>query len=197
MRQLAAVLAFVMAGASLGTPAITQPLEQGRSVVRSPVLTVDSERLFLESAFGVRVANEVERLGNDLARENREIEAQLASEEQDLTDRRATMAPEDFRPLADAFDARVQDTRQEQAAKGRALNQRLDTERGVFLQAAAPVLERLMIEAGAAVILEKRTVFLSLNSVDITSDAIAELDKTLGEGPSAAPAPDAPVDAQD
>ena len=84
--------------------------------------------------------------------------------------------------LANTFDQKVQTTRQEQAAKGRALNELLDQERDVFLTAAAPVLERLMREANAAVILERRSVFVSASAIEITDDAIALLDETLGSG---------------
>lgn len=153
--------------------------------VRAPIsaiLTIDSERLFLNSDFGKRVAREIEELGNDLAAENRKIEAELAQAEQDLTDRRAGMAPEAFRPLADAFDARVQETRQTQAAKSRKLNALLDQEREAFLNAAGPVLQELMEEVGATVVLERRTVFISSNSSDITSAAIARLNARLGDG---------------
>lgn len=154
----------------------------GRGVVISPVLTIDSERLFLESAFGRRVAAEIETLSATLAGENRQIEAALEAEEQELTEMRATMDAEEFRALADAFDEKVQQTRQAQAAKGRALNDQLDEEREVFLIAAAPVLEQLMRKADAAVILERRSVFVSASAIEITDDAIALLNETLGDG---------------
>lgn len=148
----------------------------------SPILTIDSERLFLESDFGQRVAAEVEAKGTVLAAENRQIEADLAAEEQRLTDLRATMEAEEFRILANAFDEKVQQTRQVQATKGRALNTLLDQEREVFLGAVEPVLERLMREADAAVILELRSVFVSSSSIEITEDAIARINETLGSG---------------
>ncbi|KEJ88368.1 OmpH family outer membrane protein [Sulfitobacter donghicola] len=146
------------------------------------ILTIDSERLFLNSNFGKRVARAVEARGNELAAENRQIEAELAAVEQELTDRRSTMTPEEFRPLADDFDARVQETRAAQAAKSRELSAMLDQEREVFLNAAGPVLQELMSEVGATVILERRTVFISSNSSDITSTAIDRLNNRLGEG---------------
>ncbi len=148
----------------------------------TPILTIDSERLFLNSEFGKRVAREIETSGNQLAAENRLIETELAEAERDLTDRRASMSPEEFRPLADAFDARVQETRQTQAAKSRKLNALLDQERETFLNVAGPVLQELMLEVGATVILERRTVFLSSNSSDITLIAIERLNEKLGEG---------------
>jgi Skp family chaperone for outer membrane proteins len=159
---------------------------------QSPILTIDSERLFLNSAFGMRVAREIEARGVILATENRQIEAALAEAEQDLTDMRATMTPEQFRPLADAFDTRVQDTRQAQAGKSRALNALLDQEREIFLRAAGPVLEEVMAQAGASVVMERRSVFISTNSSDITAIAIARLNETLGEGAGIGSAPQAP-----
>ncbi|WP_368073753.1 OmpH family outer membrane protein [Sulfitobacter sp. SK011] len=162
------------------------PLERG--VVSSPILTIDSDRVFQESEFGLRVAQEIEIEGNKLAAENDQIATDLEAEEKALTAQRADMAPEDFRVLADAFDKKVQQIRQEQAAKGRALNALLDEERDVFLSAAAPVLERLMRDAGAAVILDRRTVFVSASTVEITDDAIALLNETIGSG-TATPKP--------
>jgi len=160
-----------------------------------PILVIDSERLFLSSDFGMRVAREIEARGNDLAAENRQIEAELAAAEQELTDRRALMTPEAFEPLADAFDTRVQETRQAQAAKSRALNVQLEREREAFLNAAGPVLQELMSDVGASVVLDRRTVFISTNSADITSAAIARLNADLGEGVAADPvAPAAPRD---
>lgn len=163
-------------------PPVPGQSEAARPAISSPVLTIDSERLFLESAFGKRVAAEIESKGAELATENRQIEADLEAEEKRITEQRDTLSAEEFREIADAFDEKVQRTRQEQAAKGRALNDLLDQEREVFLNAAGPVLERLMRESGAAVILERRSVFVSATAIEITEDAIRRLDETLGSG---------------
>lgn len=170
----------------VGTPILAQQQERAdrfdRGQVISPILTINSERVFKESAFGRRVAEEIESKSAQLSAENRRIEADLAAEELMLTNRRSTMAPAEFRTLADAFDEKVQETRQAQAAKSRALNKLLEQEREIFLAAAAPILERLMNDAGAAVILERRSVFVSSSAIEITDDAIALLDETLGRG---------------
>ncbi|GLQ26499.1 OmpH family outer membrane protein [Sulfitobacter pacificus] len=153
-----------------------------RGSIVSPILTIDSDRLFLDSDFGKRVVAEVEAKGTELASENRKIEADLEAEEKRLTSVRATMTPEEFRTLANEFDEKVQQTRQVQATKGRALNALLDQERAVFERAAGPVLERLMRSAEAAVILDLRSVFVSASAIEITDDAISLLNETLGSG---------------
>lgn len=187
-RIVSTLLAFVLAGSF--AVAQEQSVQTQRSVVQtqrgvvvqSPILTVDTDRLYSQSAFGLRVAREIDERGATLAAENRKIEAELTAEEQELTDKRATLTPEDFRPLADAFDEKVQNTRRVQEAKGRELSQLLEKEQIAFLNAAAPVLETLMRDAGAALILERRSVFLSANAIDITDDAIARIDAVLGDG---------------
>jgi hypothetical protein len=47
-----------------------------------------------------------------------------------------------------------------------------------------------MIDSGAAVILQRRDVFLSASLVDITDEAIAAIDTELGEGTEPQAAPD-------
>lgn len=153
--------------------------------VQSPILTIDSDGLFAQSAFGRRTVSDFEARGAELSAENRVIEETLEAEEQQLTEQRAVTAAAEFRVLADAFDEKVQGTRRVQEAKARQLNQDFEAQREVFLNAAAPVLEALMREAGAAVIMEKRSVFLSSNAIDITRTAIERLDAVLGDGSAA------------
>lgn len=166
------ILALALTGAS-----VVQSQE-----LRTPILTIDSDRLYSESAFGKRVERDIETRTNALAEENRILEAELEAEERSLTEQRAELTPEEFRTLADAFDARVQTIRREREAHGRSVGTQLDEKRVRFLNAAAPILEDIMREAGAGVILERRSVFISANAIDITIAAIARIDSVLGDG---------------
>jgi Skp family chaperone for outer membrane proteins len=149
----------------------------------SPILTISSERMYAESAFGKRVAREIEDGSATLAAENRRIEEELGAEEKRLTELRPTMDPAEFRALADEFDRRVQTVRREQDAKARALVQRSEEKQVEFLRAARPILAELMRESGASVVLERSSVFLSQTAIDMTDVAISRLDSILGEGP--------------
>ncbi|MEP4038579.1 OmpH family outer membrane protein [Pseudophaeobacter sp.] len=149
---------------------------------QSGLLTIQPERLFSESLFGKRIAQEIEAEGAVLTVENRNIEAELRAEEQDLTQRRSTMEAEAFRTLADAFDRKVQETRSIQDKKLREISQLGESARREFFVASLPVLEGIMRETGAGAILDHATVFLSADVVDITELAIARIDKVLGDG---------------
>ncbi|ALG90233.1 MULTISPECIES: OmpH family outer membrane protein [Actibacterium] len=145
-------------------------------VVRSPVVTIDQERLFNESAYGKAILAGLEAEGASLAAENRQIEEQLVAEERALTSERAGMDPAEFRKRAMAFDERVVSIRAEQDEKARALGRRRDTAQANFYQTILPVLTQIVRERGAVVVLESRAVILSAEQIDITGDAIERID---------------------
>ncbi|WCR12208.1 OmpH family outer membrane protein [Paracoccus stylophorae] len=180
--------------------------EDAPRYVIAPVLTVDQERLFAESAWGQRAQRQVEAAGQKISDDNERLAAQLSAEEAQLTERRATLDAAEFRRLAEAFDARATAVRRERAQAVTDLNARADADRTAFYKAALPIMGDMMQQRGAVAVLDRRTVFVSLDAIDITPDLITRLDETLGDGadlPTAVlapdtdtgrPAPDAPQD---
>lgn len=180
IRTGAAALALALAATM---PAFAQEADgDGATLPESAILTVASDRLFIDSAYGQRVMDEIESEGTVLAAENRRIEAELMAEERELTRLRAEMEAEAFRRLADDFDAKVQRIRREQDAKARELGERQEQARSEFLGRVRPVLVALMRETGASIILERSSVFLSADSTDITDIAIGRIDASIGDG---------------
>lgn len=198
---VAAWLAVVLAGAAGAqgfVPRSAVPLSMGQQVgvPRAPLLTIDRDRLYTESAYGRRVQEELLTASRDLASENRAIEAELAAREQELTEQRPSLSFEEFRALADAFDARVTRLRNEQDAKSRALQRRRELERQSFFAEALPVLSQIVREAGALAILDRSAVFLAADEIDVTVLAIQRLDQALAAGQAPAetapPVPESP-----
>lgn len=173
MRGRAALLVAWLAGA--GAAVAQQPQVE----LPPPVLTIDAERLLADSAFGRALTAELEQAARVLAEENRRIEADLLAEERALTERREGMPPEEFRPLAEAFDEKVQRLRAEQDDKERALADLREDGRQRFFQQAVPILSEIVREQGALVLLDRRDVFLSADSIDITDMAIDRIDATV------------------
>lgn len=174
-RALAMALALSGAGIAAGA-------QQVQGMLPAQVLTLDQDRLFSESLYGQRVLREVEQVSSELAERNRAISAELTAEEQALTEQRKTLSPEEFRPLADAFDAKVIRLREEQDERIRDLQRRRDLERRAFMQRVIPVLSDLVREAGAVAILDERAVILSADQIDATDSAIARVNSLLGDG---------------
>ncbi len=187
MRRLAgaALLAVLCA---MAVPAAAQT-----AAIAPQILTLDQDRLYLESLYGKALEARVTADNQSLAAENRKIEQDLATEEADLTQKRATMSAIAFQALADAFDARVEQFRTDQAAKVEALKAQREAGRQAFFKASVPVLADMMRQLGAYVILNQSAVVLAFDSIDVTDRAIKALDARLGDGSKAPTGPRLPA----
>ncbi len=183
---LALMLAAPAAAAQEAAPA------PGPATVQSPVLVIKQDAFFEGSALGKAARAQLDTATQALLAENRRIEAGLEAEERALTERRPTLAADEFRALADAFDRKVEGIRTAQDAKSRAITADFDAARQGFLRAALPVLAAIMRERGAAVILDQQVVVVRLDAVDITAEAIARMDATAAAPPAPAPDPAPP-----
>lgn len=170
MAGLRAALAVLLA---LAGPAAGQGTEA------TQILIIDNERLYLESRYGQQIRSEIEAAATALRAENERIVGALTEEEKSLTERRPTMTPEAFRAEAEDFDARVQDIRRARDAKENELQQARADGRVLFFDEARPIVGKLMIDRGAVVVLDSRSVFVAVRSADITDAAIAVIDDTL------------------
>jgi Skp family chaperone for outer membrane proteins len=175
----------------LGGPLTAQDL----GVTLSPIVTLDTEKVFGSTVVGQQIATRLSDKVAALAAENKLIASQLEAEELDLTDQRKTMEPTAFRKLADAFDAKVQRIRAEQDAKQKELQRLRDAERQSFIDSIGPILSRIARKHGAIVVLERRNVLLSADSIDITQEAIDQIDIALKARNGSDARPGAPTDA--
>jgi len=172
LTQIASILVLVAAlMAALPSEA------QTNTGLRSPILVVDLEKLFNNSDFGRKVASDYAAVGNEIAAENRRIEAELIAEEKALADQRPTMEQSEFRALADAFDIKVQKMRETQRTKLRDLSQSSEAAKSRFFEFAQPVLEGIMVESNAVVIMELNSVVLNMSAIDITQEAIKQINQ--------------------
>ena len=138
---------------------------------------VSLDEFFARSDYGVKVAEDYAAAGSDLAAENRQIEAELIAEEKALADKRPEIPQPEFRAMADAFDAKVQQIRSTQDAKIRALGQESEAAKARFFEIALPVIEEIMRERGAVVMIDRDSTILSIRAIDITAEAIARINR--------------------
>lgn len=180
-------IAVVFFGLSLigGVPGSLVAQDLGVQV--SPILTVDTDRIFKSSRIGKQITDELEAKLQALVAENNTIQNQLLEEEQKLTEQRVSMEPAAFRLLADAFDQKTQGIRNEQDAKQRELQRLREVESKSFIDRIAPILSTIARERGAIAILERRTVLLSADGIDITNETIARINAALAETENTAP----------
>lgn len=176
LRGLATAAAVVLCVVT-GT---AQAQDVGR--IQSDVLVLDPERLFEETRLGRRMLADHQAQREELAARNRKLEAELEAEERQLTEQRPTLAPADFRDLADAFDEKVQGIRRDSERRVRDLEGERERLPVLFLRQVEPVLIEVMRDSGGVLLLDARTVLLRADAVDATDTAIARIDRAIGDG---------------
>ena len=162
----------------------TNPAPEAAPVVHAPILVVDQDVLWSSSAWGRRADAEIEARRNAIAAENTRLAEDLEAEDAALTELRKTLPPEEFRSRADAFDLRVTQVRTDRDAAARKLVEDANAERDAFLRAALPVISAAMEARGAQVLLDRLTVFLSSDAVNVTAELVAAVDARIGAGPA-------------
>lgn len=182
MRAALLSLVFVGVAAVSGAQQIERAQEPQSGGAVTAILTVDIERLFARSQFGERIARTFAADSTALGEENRRIADALREEELALAAQRAAMPGDVFRSEALAFDEKAQGIRRAQDAKERALENTLGEGRAVFLDVTRPILGELMVDRGAFAILDRRSVLLSLGSIDVTDEAISRINAAIGDG---------------
>ncbi|MFT4715498.1 MAG: Skp family chaperone for outer membrane protein [Paracoccaceae bacterium] len=169
---------FVVAILFAGVLAL--PVSAQQSAQR--IFSINQDRLYGLSEFGLRVLDVFTRQSEDISAENGRITTELKEEEQALTDKRAGLSHADFRVLADAFDAKVEDIRTEQAKKSNDLSAFSETEQRRFFDLVFPVLLVLAEELSATAILDERLIIITSEQMDITAVAVQRVNVAIGDG---------------
>ncbi|MDN5567337.1 MAG: OmpH family outer membrane protein [Paracoccus sp. (in: a-proteobacteria)] len=178
------------AGSATQLPTSTIPAADASGDLRSaPILTLDQDALYLSSDWGKRAQAQLEAEGDIIAAENERLTQLLSSEESRLTQQRATLPPADFRKLAESFDLRATEVRRERAQAVQQLNAWAEADRSAFFRAALPVMGQIMQDRGAVAVLDRRTLFVSLDAIDVTQDLVTDLNADLGDGKGVVPLP--------
>ena len=179
--------AGVIIALGLGVPQGVAAQQLG--VVTSDVIVIDAERLLSETDYGQRLQREIQAERDRLIAYNDRVASDLEAEEQALTEMRSESEPDAFREMADAFDAKVTQLRQDSERMSRELERRRDLAPLQFMRVVQPVLSELLQETEAVVLLDRRSVLLHAEVADVTDLAITRINATVGTGPQSLPEP--------
>jgi len=166
---------LILALLALGSaPALAAPPPAPKVVV------LDRVGLLQYSKVGRSVAQQLEALNNQTKANFEAQQKSLVAESQALRTQVAIMAADQRQKKEDAFNAKVRNlevTAQRRAAQ---IQQAGQVAQAAVAQALGPIVEELVKERGANMVLDKQAVvFSNSNAFDITADAIARLDAKM------------------
>jgi outer membrane protein len=172
------IFAFALAGlaglAGLATPVFAAPSPPAKLVV------IDKVAIMQGSKVGQDVARQVQAIANqaknDLTAQGRALQAEGRTLQQQV----AILAPDAKAKRLSAFQAKERALQSAAQRKDEQIKAGFYQARQAMEQALGPILQEVVKERGANIVVDKQAVvFATANSFDITDEVIARLNQRL------------------
>ena len=146
---------------------------------KGKILYLNQNKIYSESIFGKNLEEFFRNESKKLKEQNRKLTKELEIEEQRLTNEREGMPLDEFKILAQSFNARVEKVRQEQKEKSDTLKYNLEKERKYFFNAVYPLLLEFVAKTNAIGILDSSVVLVGNSNLDVTNKVILIINDKL------------------
>jgi outer membrane protein len=140
---------------------------------------VDVQRVLRDSKAAKNIRPEFESMRKAFQKQVSEQEQKLRQAEQELTRQRAILAPEAFSQKRRSFSEEARRAQNSVKERRRQLDRTFNDTKNEILKNLVVVAQQVAEAKKLNMLLEKRFVFLSAKTMDVTNEVIARLDKRL------------------
>ena len=140
---------------------------------------IDLNKILSESKAALTASEQIEKIAIDIENEIKVSDEEIINEQNLLIESQAIMAPEAFETKKNEYESKVQNYNNERQAKLMKIDELIAISRNDVLNALKPILEDISNEKGITILLEKGSVMLSADKMDITDEVLKKLNKLL------------------
>ena len=138
---------------------------------------IDINKILSEAKAAVLASEQIEEIAIEIENEIKKSDEEIIKEQNLLIDSQAIMAPEAFEAKRIDYENKVQNYNNERQAKLLKIDELIAVSRNDLLLALKPILEEISNEKGITILLEKGSVMLSADKMDITDEVLIVLNK--------------------
>jgi len=140
---------------------------------------IDLNYILSEAKAAKDAAKQIEEIAINIENEIKKSDEDIINEQNKLIESQAIMAPESFEKKREEYEKKVQNYNIERQQKLLSIDNLVNMSRGQVLEALRPILEEISNEKGITILLEKNTVLLNADGMDITEESLKRLNKEL------------------
>ena len=140
---------------------------------------IDINKILAEANAAVEAAEEIEKIAIEIENEIKSSDEEIIKEQNLLIESQSIMAPEAFEAKRIEYESKIQTYNSERQSKLMKIDELIAISRNDILNAIKPVLEEISNEKGITIILEKTSIMLNAEKMDITNEALKRLNKSL------------------
>ncbi len=142
---------------------------------------LDLNKVLIEAKAAKNAADEIDKIAKEIENELINSDEDMLKEQNKLIEAQSIMAPEAFELKRKEYEEKVQNYNIERQNKLLSVDRLVEISRNKVLDKLKPILEELSESKGITIILEKGTVLLNAETMDITNEVIKKLNKELPE----------------
>ena len=172
-------LSFLWAIVCVGLFVVSEPGVNAQAIPLPKIGIVDVQLVLRDSKAAKSIRPEYDKMRKAFQKQVSEQEQQLRQAEQELSRQRAILAPEAFTQKRRAFSEEARKAQSSVQARRRLLDKSFNDTKNIILKNLIIVAREVADDRKLNMLLEKRFVFLSAKTIDVTEEVIARLDKRL------------------
>ena len=140
---------------------------------------IDLNKILSVSDAAVMASEQIEKIAIDIEAEIKESDDEIINEQNALIESQAVMAPEAFEIKRKEYEKKVQVYNNDRQSLLMKIDELIAGSRNEVLNALKPILEEVSNEKGITIILEKGSVMLNADKMDISDEVLKRLNKEL------------------
>lgn len=140
---------------------------------------IDLNYILSESKAAKDAAKQIETIAIKIEEEIVLSDQEIINEQNKLIESQSIMAPEAYEEKRIEYEKKVQNYNISRQEKLVSIDRLVAESRNTVLNALKPILEEISNEKEITILLEKNSVLLNADNMDITSEALKKLDKDL------------------
>ncbi len=140
---------------------------------------IDLNYILSESDAAVDAAKQIEDIAKQIEEEIKKTDQDLIDEQNQLIESQQIMAPAAFDEKRKEYENKVQNYNVTRQEKLLSIDRIVSESRNEVLNSLKPILEEISNDMGITVLLEKNSVLLNAENMDITEEALKALNKKL------------------
>ena len=140
---------------------------------------IDINKILSESDAAITAAEQIEEIAIEIENEIKLSDDEIIKEQNSLIESQSIMAPEAFESKRNEYENKVQKYNNVRQSKLMKIDELIAISRNEILSAIKPILEDVSNEKGITIILEKTSIMLNAEKMDITNEVLKRLNKSL------------------
>ena len=140
---------------------------------------IDLNYILSESKAAKDAAKQIEEIAIKIEEEIKETDQNLINEQNEIIESQQIMAPAVFEEKMKEYEKKIQNYNTSRQEKLMSIDLLVSDSRNSVLNALKPILEKISNEQGITILLEKNSVILNAENMDITEEAMKYLNKEL------------------